>query len=333
MNIKKAYCPECRKESNYSVERKKLNGTIKALDISYDGEVAYCDNCGSEIFIPEIHDTNLEALNEQYRNQNALISPQQITEILENYDIGKRPLSVLLGWGEQTVSRYINGDIPSKQYSDILLKVYDNPEFYFSILEENKENLSSQLTYSKSLIAVQNILGVGYNDFSNLNRIVRYVLNKCQDITPLMLQKALYYIQGFYYAFYGEFLIDEDCEAWVHGPVFRNVYRRYSNYRFDKIDKVESIDDSVFTDMEKILIDSVIKYVCCYSGKILESFTHLEEPWILARKGLSIRESSNEIINRDNIGKYFTKIKERYEMLNPTDIKNYTSELFSKVSV
>ena len=46
----------------------------------------------------------------------------------------------------------------------------------------------------------------------------QYLLYKCEDITPLALQKALYYVQGFYYAFEGRFLFDEDCEAWVHGP-------------------------------------------------------------------------------------------------------------------
>lgn len=59
------------------------------------------------------------------------------------------------------------------------------------------------------------------------------MLYKCEDITPLVLQKALYYDQGFYYAFEGQFIFNEDCEAWVHGPVYRKVYNRYSTYRFD----------------------------------------------------------------------------------------------------
>jgi uncharacterized phage-associated protein len=255
-----------------------------------------------------------------------------ISEILTNYNIGKRPFSVLLGWGEQTVSRYINGDIPSKQYSDLLIKIYDNPGFYYSFLEENKSRLSSQLTYNKSLQAVQSILGMHSDNTSNLNMIALYILNKSEDITPLALQKALYYTQGFYFAFYADYLINEDCEAWVHGPVYRNIYHQYSNYRFDKIDKVDSFDGSSFTDMEKGLVDSIIKNICCYSGKILESFTHQELPWILARKGLPVGESSSNIIPRESIGEFFTQIKEQYSMTNPTDIQSYATQLFTRVN-
>jgi len=34
----------------------------------------------------------------------------------------------------------------------------------------------------------------------------------------MALQKALYYVQGFSYAFYRTFLFTEDCEAWVQRP-------------------------------------------------------------------------------------------------------------------
>ena len=34
----------------------------------------------------------------------------------------------------------------------------------------------------------------------------------------------LYYIQGNYAAIYDKPLFDAPCEAWVHGPVYRNVY-------------------------------------------------------------------------------------------------------------
>ena len=44
------------------------------------------------------------------------------------------------------------------------------------------------------------------------------------ELSIRALQKALYYIQGFFYAFYRAFLFSEDCEAWVHGPVYRDVY-------------------------------------------------------------------------------------------------------------
>ena len=46
---------------------------------------------------------------------------------------------------------------------------------------------------------------------SKINTVIQYLLNQCEDITPLALQKALYYIQGFYFAFFQTFLFTEDC--------------------------------------------------------------------------------------------------------------------------
>ena len=79
----------------------------------------------------------------------------------------------------------------------------------------------------------------------------------CGDITPLMLQKALYYVQGFYYAFYGTFLFPEDCEAWVHGPVYPAIYAKYKNYRYEPI--TENSDASIpnLSNLEKNLLDAI----------------------------------------------------------------------------
>lgn len=52
-------------------------------------------------------------------------------------------------------------------------------------------------------------------------------------------------------------------------------------------------------------MDSVIKNFCCYSGKILEAFTHMEEPWLKTRRGLSALSHSNRIIEKELIGQYF----------------------------
>lgn len=146
------------------------------------------------------------------------------------------------------------------------------------------------------------------------------------------MQKALYYVQGFYYAFEGKFIIDENCEAWLHGPVYPEIYKRYSAYRFDPIENVEGFDASLLTTAEKTIIDSVIKNFCCYSGKTLEAFTHMEKPWLKARKGLPAASHSTQIIEKKQIGKYFAAIREKYNMLTPGDIESYTKECFRQIN-
>jgi hypothetical protein len=42
-----------------------------------------------------------------FREQTKLITVPIIENILDKYDIGKRPLSLLMGWGEGTLTRYL----------------------------------------------------------------------------------------------------------------------------------------------------------------------------------------------------------------------------------
>lgn len=325
------FCEECRDDVEYTITEVPMIGKIKGIEYHYIGKEARCVKCNTSVYVPEINDYNLKALYEVYRKENGIVSLDVILAIPKKYAIGKRPLSLLLGWGEQTFSRYCDGDIPTKQYSEILTKIYEDPLYYAELLETGKENLKSQKTYEKSRKAVDELLKVSENNSSKINIAIKYLLNQCEDITPLALQKALYYIQGFYYAFYNTFLFTEECEAWVHGPVYRNVYFKYRDYRFDPITKSQDFDDSVLNTSEKAIFDSVIHNLCCYSGKVLEQFTHNETPWLIARGDLPVTESSEKIISHDNIGTYFKAVKEKYKMMKPSDIRIYAMDMFDSL--
>jgi putative zinc finger/helix-turn-helix YgiT family protein len=328
MNTKIAFCEECRNDVSYIETSVPMIGTIKEKTYHYIGKEAHCADCGAQLFVPELSDFNLQALYDVFRKENGIISLEQIREIPEKYAIGKRPLSLLLGWGEQTFSRYADGDIPTKQYSDTLLRIYNNPAFYFKLLETNKGNLKSTLAYEKSRRAVTALLSADFPINSKIDTVIQYLLSQCEDITPLALQKALYYIQGFFFAFYKTFLFEEDCQAWVHGPVYRDIYFRYKDYRFDPIEKADNFDVSVFSSGEKAIFDSVINNICCYSGKVLERFTHNESPWLITRGDLAITAPSDRVIEKALIGDYFSTVKSKYNMIGPSDIKEYAQDMF-----
>lgn len=328
MVFEKVFCENCRKDVDYNIIEEQMIGTIKGETYTYTGKVAKCKECNSDIFVNSINDYNLKALYDVYREENGIISLEKVLGICEKYNISKRPLSLLLGWGEQTYSRYCNGDIPSKQYSDILNKIYESPVFYSELLENNKEKLPSEIAYKKSKEAVDKILEGNLNNESKINRVINYILNRCGDITSLALQKSLYYVQGFYYAFNDKFLFEEDCQAWAHGPVYPEVYFKYKHYKFDPIESKIEVSDTIFTSSELIIMENVVKHFCCYSGKVLEKFTHSEYPWLETRGEIPELESSTEIIKKEYIGKYFKDVKEKYNMINPNDIESYAKKMF-----
>lgn len=70
-------------------------------------------------------------------------------------------MAKLLGWGEVTVIRFLNGQIPSKEYSD-RLKSLEDPMEFFDLLQKNKEviaNGSFERIAEKFKLAVIDITG------------------------------------------------------------------------------------------------------------------------------------------------------------------------------
>ncbi len=101
MNTKTAFCEECRDYTEYTIFDTPMTGEIKGVEYHYIGKEIKCNNCGAFVFLPEINDYNLKALYDVYRVYNGIISLEKIREIPEKYAIGKRPLSLLLGWGNK----------------------------------------------------------------------------------------------------------------------------------------------------------------------------------------------------------------------------------------
>ena len=134
MNRNKTFCEECRRDGEYMVETVSIKEKLRGEEYLYSGKKAVCTECGSEVYVAVIEDENLKALYVMYLHKNGIISLEKILEIPQKYNIGKRPLSLLLGWGEMTFSRYSEGDIPAKQYSDILQKIYHYHAYYKKLL-------------------------------------------------------------------------------------------------------------------------------------------------------------------------------------------------------
>ncbi len=80
------------------------------------GVVAVCAECGEEMSIPGLIDKNVQEIDEQYRTAEGLVSIDDIERLMKIYKIGKAPLSLALGFGEVTIPRYLEGQVPSKEY-------------------------------------------------------------------------------------------------------------------------------------------------------------------------------------------------------------------------
>lgn len=61
------YCDQCEDVVEFEQETKLEQKTIKGKELSYLGKEAYCKECGSLVFVPELHDHNLRQINDAYK--------------------------------------------------------------------------------------------------------------------------------------------------------------------------------------------------------------------------------------------------------------------------
>jgi uncharacterized phage-associated protein len=326
-------CEFCRDMVKYSTKDVQKVTVIRGKQYHYVGKEANCEECKSEIFVPNIHDYNLEQLDHAYRQLEQLVTISEIREVLEKYKIGKRPLSLLLGWGEVTLTRYVNGDIPTKQYSDILKRLGRDQCFMLDILERNKD-LITQKAYrvSKEAIAkLQENDDIPSTQTTKIEEVANYLLYKNDDITPLALQKLLYYAQGFCKVFTGTYLFEDDCEVGSHGPVYRVIFNKYKVYQYDNLE-VNYDSTNQLTQIEKEILDCVINTLGCYSGKSLEKMILFDLPREVAHLELEDNDPGKPIMEKEEIDNCFNTMKQAYNLVTISDIKKYGIKAFENIN-
>lgn len=153
------FCTVCRKDTKYTMQKRDIIKNIKDKEYTFSITTAVCDECGEEMSILGLIDKNIQEIDEQYRAYEGIISIDDIEKLMKIYRIGKAPLSLALGFGEVTITRYLAGQVPSKEYSDIMRSALSSPSFMRKKLKENKDKLSSA-AYNKAMEAAVQIEGL-----------------------------------------------------------------------------------------------------------------------------------------------------------------------------
>lgn len=328
------FCIECRKETEYLLHRKDVIKNIRDKEYTVGITVAVCAECGGEMSIPGIIDKNVREIDEQYRAAEGIVSLNDIEKLMKIYKIGKAPLSLALGFGEVTIPRYLEGQVPSKEYSDIIKSALSSTAYMKQKLMENREKLTDT-AYRKALAAAESIESL-FSVSDKILRVIAYIFEKLEEVTPLMLQKLLYFIQGIYSALYGKPIFEEDCRAWVHGPVYPEVYNLFRNFKYNPIDDAHFAllegTKGTLTEDEKRVINLVVNTFGMYGGKVLEKITHNEEPWVEARKGYGDSIPSSELLPKDRIMKYYILVNKKYGIDTEAGLKTYIHDMLDKAS-
>ncbi|WP_417392009.1 Panacea domain-containing protein [Gimesia sp.] len=178
----------------------------------------------------------------------------------------------------------------------------------------------------------------------NSKAIANYFLDIAEkegdtSITPMKVQKLVYYAHGWHLAIYGRPLIHEQIEAWKYGPVIESLFHTFKIYGKDQItekakryqfpevqpgedvnDLLEnvrvyepSLEDDENTDEDPsetaVFLDQVWEIYGKYSGTRLSNMTHTPgSPWSVVSEKYEGDPPKGTDIPREIIEEYFTKM-------------------------
>lgn len=141
---------------------------------------------------------------------------------------------------------------------------------------------------------------------TNVRDIAKWFLSH-GAMTHKKVQKLCYYAQAWYCALYdGTPLFDDEIQAWVHGPVVSTLYPIYADYKWSEIPQVE-FNESILDSKVLDVLEAVYNTYGDLTGDQLESLTHSEEPWIIARGECKPWETSTTPITCASMREYYSK--------------------------
>lgn len=216
----KVYCPYCKKEVEYKIEKRELK-EFRGIEVNTFENVAICNECNQDLYVNEIEDENNERIYQIYREKANIIKAEDIVKLREKYDISQRELTAILGFGKMTINRYERGGLPTKSQSDYIKLLIENEDRFIEKVKEayennnitektykkivsegQEENISKKRVqenirrYLKEVLNRKPDIYNGYKslDLEKVENIISYIASKVKNLTITSLNKYLWYI-------------------------------------------------------------------------------------------------------------------------------------------
>lgn len=216
----KVYCPYCKKEVEYKIEKRELK-EFRGIEVNTFENVAICNECNQDLYVNKIEDENNEKIYKIYREKANIIKAEDIVKLREKYDISQRELTAILGFGKMTINRYERGGLPTKSQSDYIKLLIENEDRFIEKVKEayennnitektykkivsegQEENISKKRVqenirrYLKEVLNRKPDIYNGYKslDLEKVENIISYIASKVKNLTITSLNKYLWYI-------------------------------------------------------------------------------------------------------------------------------------------
>lgn len=136
--------------------------------------------------------------------------------------------------------------------------------------------------------------------------VAAYILERMETMTTMKLQKLVYYSQAWSLVWDEKPLFEEDIQAWANGPVIRELFDYHRGMY--EISAIPIGNPRLLNQVQQETVDAILEYYGHRSAQWLIELTHMEGPWIQARKGLLPLERGNRIIPLDTMADYYSSL-------------------------
>lgn len=316
---RKVYCEKCNEKVEYLVIN-EVKEEYKNVKVNVEQNIGICSQCKERLYVTELEEANLDRLYTKYRELTGIVSPKDIIEFREKYNISQRELVAILDWGKMTINRYERGSLPNQSHSEIL-KLIINNESYFREKVENayKSGRITEKTYTEIFTCVDVYKDTkddlqlstfiqaklshnpsiynGFREFDldRLENLIGYIASRVNDLYKTSLNKYLWYMDFLNYKNTLKSITGLRYIRYTYGPIIEgknyelilNLDSKFEkedreiNYNITtKIHSKNNYDLSLFSKDEIQVIDRVIELLKDKNATNISDLSHEERAWI-----------------------------------------------------
>ncbi len=244
------------------------------------------------------------------------ITASELADMLKKYKIGRKPFAALLGWGETTVMKYLNGELSDNEYTRRLYRLSTNPGEYLELLESEKGRITN-VAFRKSHDAVAKLLMP-----TKLLMCTQYLLNSdSPDMSDVRAEAILFMAQVFSTVKWNRKLFDEEYQMLKGNCPYRPVMKRIEEYGRFQVEIPENVPD----EEERYLLDVIRLAFDWYGDRAISLFMASERTRLADR----MPEGRKRVVPTQIVSEVY---EELFEMLNLRMLSDYPTFLNKRMN-
>ena len=203
MNILKKevkLCLACMEEHEVQTVLVTEKNIFKDEEIEYEAIYEYCEHTDEFLEPENLNTRNDISMKNAYRKKMNLLTSDEIVGIRNKYGISQSDLSLILGFGAKTITRYEGHFVQDTPHDNILRKINEDPAWYIQLLKSAEKKLTAE-SYHKYYTTASNLYSSSPDEYLRKTIQAEYVqyenLSECNGNKLLDLNKVVDIVRYF----------------------------------------------------------------------------------------------------------------------------------------